>query len=93
MDTEVDAKAFIYASESSGRTDAVNPSSGACGLRQSLPCAKMPCSLSDYSCQDNYFTQYEQKRFGSWEAAKSYWLCTGTCTDKLGTVIKTDNWW
>ena len=68
------AKAFIYARESGNNPGAINRSSGACGLGQALPCSKMPCSLSDYACQDNFFTGYMQSRYGSWENAQAFWL-------------------
>ena len=67
------AKAFIYSHESGNRPNAINASSGACGLGQALPCSKMPCSLSDYACQDNFFTQYMLQRYGSWQNAMSFW--------------------
>lgn len=69
-----DAKMFIYAKESGNNPGAVNRSSGACGLGQALPCSKMPCSLSDYACQDNFFTGYMQSRYGTWENAKAFWI-------------------
>lgn len=69
-----DAKAFIYSHESGNNPGSVNASSGACGLGQALPCSKMPCSMSDYGCQDNFFTQYMSERYGSWENARSFWL-------------------
>lgn len=68
-----DAKSFIYEHESGNRTDAVNASSGACGLGQALPCSKMPCSLQDYACQDNFFTNYMLARYGTWENARAFW--------------------
>lgn len=68
------AKAFIYAKESGNDPAAVNRYSGACGLGQALPCSKMPCSLSDYACQDNFFTSYMLGRYGSWENAQAFWL-------------------
>lgn len=71
------AKAFIYEHESGNNPGAINPSSGACGLGQALPCSKMPCSLSDYACQDNFFTGYMQQRYGTWENAKVFWLAHG----------------
>lgn len=67
------AKAFIYEHESGNNPGAINPSSGACGLGQALPCSKMPCSLSDYACQDKFFTGYAIARYGSWENAKAFW--------------------
>jgi len=69
-----EAKMFIYMKESGNRTNAINASSGACGLGQALPCSKMPCSLSDYGCQDAFFTKYMQNRYGTWENAKAFWL-------------------
>jgi len=72
--TEAEDKAFIYFKESTNRTDAINSESGACGLGQALPCSKLPCSLSDYECQDTWFTTYAYERYGSWAQAKAFWL-------------------
>lgn len=66
-------KAFIYAHESGDKTDAINQSSGACGLGQALPCSKLPCSLQDYNCQDKWFTSYATQRYGSWSNARAFW--------------------
>lgn len=68
------AKAFIYSHESGNNPSAINPESGACGLGQALPCSKMGCSLTDYSCQDAYFTTYMQSRYGSWGNAEGFWI-------------------
>jgi hypothetical protein len=68
------AKAFIYMKESGNNPGAINASSGACGLGQALPCSKMGCSLSDYACQDAFFTSYAMNRYGSWENAQAFWL-------------------
>lgn len=67
------AKMFIYMHESGNNPGAINKSSGACGLGQALPCSKLPCSLSDYACQDSWFTNYMLQRYGSWENAKAFW--------------------
>lgn len=67
-------KSFIYQKESGNNPSAINPSSGACGLGQALPCSKMPCSLSDYACQDRFFTNYALQRYGSWQSAYNFWL-------------------
>lgn len=73
-----DAKTFIYLKESGNNPGAVNKSSGACGLGQALPCSKLPCSLSDYACQDNWFTNnYMKPRYGTWDNAKAFWLKKG----------------
>jgi hypothetical protein len=68
------AKAFIYQHESGNNPSAINAGSGACGLGQALPCSKMGCSLSDYACQDAYFTSYMLGRYGSWENAYAFWI-------------------
>lgn len=67
-------KDFIYQHESGNNPGAINASSGACGLGQALPCSKMGCSLSDYACQDAWFTNYAMQRYGSWEAAYYFWV-------------------
>lgn len=69
-----EAKAYIYQHESGNNPGAINASSGACGLGQALPCSKMPCSLDDYACQDNYFTQYMEQRYGTWDNAYNWWI-------------------
>jgi hypothetical protein len=71
--SEAAAKAFIYQHESGNDTTSVNKNSGACGLGQALPCSKMPCSMTDYGCQDSFFTEYMQGRYGSWINAYNFW--------------------
>lgn len=66
-------KAFIYSHESGNNPGSVNASSGACGLGQALPCSKMPCSMSDYACQDEFFTGYMTNRYGTWANARAFW--------------------
>jgi hypothetical protein len=63
----------IFMRESGNNPAAINASSGACGLGQALPCSKMPCSLSDYNCQVNFFTSYAISRYGSWDNAWLFW--------------------
>ena len=64
---------FIYMHESGCRTNAVNEI-GACGIGQANPCGKMGCSLSDYACQNAFFTQYANDCYGSWYNAYIYWV-------------------
>lgn len=72
--SESEAKAFIYMKESGNNPAAINPSSGACGLGQALPCSKLPCTLQDYACQDNWFSTVYLKRYNfSWVTAKQFW--------------------
>lgn len=77
-------KAFIYDKESGNNPAAINP--GGCrGLGQACPGTKLPCGDMDYACQDIYFTQYMLDSYGSWAAAKSFWL--SQCPTVLGC------WW
>lgn len=55
--------------ESSFNPKAINPTSGACGLAQALPCSKMKCKLSDVDCQLEWIGNYVDKRYGSFEKA------------------------
>ncbi len=77
QDAEAQAKQYIYFKESSGNQYAINKSSGACGLGQALPCSKLPCELSDYNCQDVWFTNYMKNRYGSWTNAMQFHKVNG----------------
>lgn len=67
------AKAYIYQHESGNNPAAVN-SIGCRGLGQACPGSKLPCSNTDYACQDAWFTNYAISRYGSWEKAYSFWI-------------------
>ena len=81
--SEDEAKAFIYQHESGNEPCKINggeincnyDGNLACGIGQSLPCQKLTsiCELSDYQCQDNWFTEYCISRYGSWVNAKQFW--------------------
>ncbi len=62
--------------ESGCRYNAINPSSGACGIPQALPCSKLPCSLDAAGavCQLRWMQGYVTARYGSWENAYATWL-------------------
>ena len=79
--------------ESGCRPDAINPSSGACGIPQSLPCSKMPCTLQDPVCQIKWMDSYIRGRYNTWERAYAFWHCRGTCYNNFGAVIKTSDWY
>ena len=78
------AKAFIYQHESGNNPCAYYPSKSdcnytgqaACGLGGAKPCSKMRdyCAMSDYACQDRWFTGYAISRYGSWEGAYAFWI-------------------
>ena len=60
--------------ESHCNPSAVNPSSGACGLAQELPCGKSGCSLGDGACQMAWMNSYVLRRYGSWANAVAFHL-------------------
>ena len=82
-DSETEAKLFIYNKESNnspckingGAIDCNYNGDRACGIGQSLPCQKLTavCNLSDYDCQDKWFTNYAVNRYGSWAKAIQFW--------------------
>lgn len=49
-----------------------NPSSGACGVAQELPCGKSGCPWGDGACQVKWMNSYVIGRYGSWAGAVSF---------------------
>lgn len=72
-DQEAEAKDFIYQHESGDNPSATN-SLGCFGIGQDCNGIVRNLCGTDYSCQDNYFTNYMLRRYGTWQAAKSFWL-------------------
>lgn len=66
------AKAYIYARESGNNPNATNPS-GCYGLGQDCNGVLRAQCGADYACQDQYFTNYAMRRYGSWENALAFW--------------------
>ena len=103
MTPEAEFKAKIYQHESGnepckingGAIDCEYDGDRACGIGQALPCQKLTavCHLSDYACQDKWFTGYMLERYGSWAKAWEYWNCIGMCSNNYGTIEKTHKWW
>lgn len=58
--------------ESNCNPNAVNKSSGACGVAQELPCGKSGCSLGDGACQVAWMNRYVLGRYGSWANAVAF---------------------
>lgn len=58
--------------ESNCNPNAVNPSSGACGVAQELPCGKSGCSLGDGACQIAWMQRYVNGRYGGWAGAIAF---------------------
>lgn len=71
--SEAEAKAFIYSKESGNNPLAKN-SIGCFGIGQDCNGIVENRCGGDYNCQDTFFTQYMQRRYGSWQAAKSFWI-------------------
>jgi LysM repeat protein len=67
------AKAFIYAHESSNNPDATNYL-GCYGLGQDCNGQVRGLCGADYACQDEFFTNYAMRRYGSWENAQAFWI-------------------
>lgn len=64
----------LYSRESSLNPLAINPSSGACGIVQALPCSKLVnnCALSDVDCQLDWGAKYIKNRYGSSSKALAF---------------------
>lgn len=58
--------------ESGCNPNAINPSSGACGVAQELPCGKSGCNLGDGACQIAWMQRYVVSRYGSWAGAIAF---------------------
>lgn len=63
--------------ESGCNPNAVNPSSGACGVAQELPCGKSGCGLGNGACQVAWMHQYVQGRYGTWANALGHSYSVG----------------
>jgi LysM repeat protein len=70
------AKAYIYSRESGNNPNATNPS-GCYGIGQDCNGALRSQCGADYTCQDQYFTGYATRRYGSWENALAFWQSHG----------------
>lgn len=68
---------YIVSQESGWNPNAVNVSSGACGLAQALPCSKVPGNPYDPINSLNWMNGYVTGRYGSWEAAVSFKQANG----------------
>jgi cell division protein FtsN len=66
---------YIVSKESGWNPAAMNPSSGACGLAQALPCRKTGCSnYADPVCALKWQYAYVKSRYGSYAGAYSFWI-------------------
>jgi uncharacterized protein YabE (DUF348 family) len=65
---------YIVSKESTWRPDAVNKSSGACGLVQALPCSKLGANWSDPVVALKWQFQYVVERYGGYRGAYDFWV-------------------
>lgn len=65
---------FMVQKESGWNPNAMNKSSGACGLAQALPCSKLGPNWNDPIVALNWMNGYAVGRYGSWEKAYNFWI-------------------
>jgi Uncharacterized protein conserved in bacteria len=64
---------FMVQKESGWNPNAVNRSSGACGLAQALPCSKLGSNWSNPVVALNWMNGYVNGRYGGWSGAYAFW--------------------
>jgi len=90
IDTEAQAREFIFFKESTNRLEAEN-SQGCKGLGQdcnNVLYIECPNWRTDYNCQIAFWERYMQRRYGSWVAAKAHWIARVPINGK-----DVGNWW
>lgn len=87
----------LWKHESGWNYRALNPSSGAYGIPQSLPASKMRSAGSDYisnpRTQIRWGLRYIIGRYGNPHKAMVFWRCTGQCWTRHGYVYKRNHWY
>jgi len=68
--TDVGSAITLINRESGCNPNAVNKSSGACGIPQALPCSKL--GTSDPVAQIRWMQDYVNRRYGSWANAVAH---------------------
>lgn len=64
---------WLIQKESGWNPNAVNKSSGACGLVQALPCSKLGPNWNDPVVALRWGDAYVKGRYGSWSGAYAFW--------------------
>lgn len=64
---------YMVQKESGWNPNAVNKSSGACGLAQALPCSKVPGNPYNPIDSLNWMNNYVNGRYGGWANAYAFW--------------------
>jgi hypothetical protein len=65
---------FMVQKESGWNPNAINKSSGACGLAQALPCSKVPGDPYNPVNSLNWMNSYVNGRYGGWQGAYNFWV-------------------
>lgn len=65
---------FMVSKESGWNPNAINKSSGACGLAQALPCSKVPGNPYNPIDSLNWMNSYVNGRYGGWAGAYNFWI-------------------
>jgi hypothetical protein len=77
LESDWTAAYAIMMKESGGRPNAINASSGACGLFQQLPCGKWAHPWNDPVGAVIDASSYARSRYGGWKQAWSAWSRQG----------------
>lgn len=64
---------YMVGRESGWNPNAKNPTSGACGLAQALPCSKVGANWMNPVVSLNWMNNYVNGRYGGWAGAYAFW--------------------
>lgn len=91
---EYEQAAELLCRESAFKADAVNKSSGACGLFQANPCKKMDCALTDIDCQIAWGKKYIEGRYQNVTSAVAFHDAKkAECLAKDPSNTKCEGWY
>jgi hypothetical protein len=65
---------WLIQKESGWNPNALNASSGACGLVQALPCSKLGPNWNDPIVALRWGDAYVKGRYGGWAGAYDFWV-------------------
>lgn len=69
---EVNAAYILIMKESGCSVNAVNKSSGACGIPQALPCSKLGSARGNAVAEIQWMQNYVRSRYGGWQQALNF---------------------
>lgn len=71
-ESEVNAAYTLIMKESGCSVNAVNKSSGACGIPQALPCSKLGSARGNAVAEIQWMQNYVRSRYGGWQQALNF---------------------